>query len=53
MKDELHKKVETRFVGVAAKTYSYLIDDGSKDKKSKRHKKVLKSLSSGKLEFES
>ena len=53
MKDELHKKVETRFVGVAAKTYSYLIDDGSKDKKSKRYKKVLKSLSSGKLEFES
>ena len=35
MKDELHKKVVTRFVGVAAKTYSYLIDYGREDKKAK------------------
>ena len=30
----------TKFVGLKAKTYSYLIDDSSKDKKSKKHKKV-------------
>ena len=30
----------TKFVGLSAKTYSYLIDDGSEDKKMKRHKKV-------------
>ena len=30
----------TKFVGLRAKTYSYLIDKGSEDKKSKRHKKV-------------
>ena len=30
-----------KFVGVRAKTYSYLlIDDGSEDKKNKRHKNV-------------
>ena len=29
-----------KFVGLRAKTYSYLIDDDSEDKKSKRHKKV-------------
>ena len=31
----------TKFVGLRANTYSYLIDDGSEDKKSKRHKKVF------------
>ena len=30
----------TKFVRPRVKTYSYLIDDGSKDKKSERHKKV-------------
>ena len=30
----------TKFVGLTAKSYSYLIDDGSKDKKSKGTKKV-------------
>ena len=39
MKDELGVKIITKFVGPRAKTYSYLIDDGSEDKKSKRHKK--------------
>ena len=39
MKDELGVKIITKFAGPRAKTYSYLIDDGSEDKKSKRHKK--------------
>ena len=30
----------TRFVGLRTKTYSYLIDEGSEAKKSKRCKKV-------------
>ena len=44
MKDELGVKIITKFVGLRAKTYSYLIDDDREDKKSKRHKKkpVLK-----------
>ena len=29
------------FVRLRAKSYSYLIDDGSEDKKSKRNKKVF------------
>ena len=33
-------KVMTKFIRLKAKTYSYLIDDGSKDKKSKMHKKL-------------
>ena len=35
MKDELGKKIMTKLVGLRAKTYSYLIDDGSEDKKAK------------------
>ena len=33
MKDELVGKMITKLVGIRAKTYSYLIDDGSEDKK--------------------
>ena len=40
IKDELGDKIATKFVRLRAKTYSYLIDDGSEDKKNKRHKKV-------------
>ena len=32
MKDELGGKVITKFARLSAKTYSYLIDDGSEDK---------------------
>ena len=40
MKNELGWKTMTKFVGLTAKIYSYLIDDGNEDKKSKRLKKV-------------
>ena len=39
MKDELGKKVMIAFARLEEKTYSYLIDDSSEDKKSKRHEK--------------
>ena len=32
----------TKFVGLRAKTYSYLIDDGSKERKAKRTKKCVR-----------
>ena len=35
MKDELSGKMMTKFVGLRAKTYSYLTDDSSKDRKLK------------------
>ena len=40
MKDELGGEIMKEFVILRGKTYSYLIDDGSEDKKNKRHKKV-------------
>ena len=39
MKAELGGKIMTKFVGLRAKTYSYLIDDGNEDKKAKGTKK--------------
>ena len=35
MKDELGNYIRIKFVGFGAKTYSYLIDDCSEDKKAK------------------
>ena len=35
MKNKLGEKGMTKFVGLREKTYSYLIDDGSEDKKAK------------------
>ena len=41
MKDELGiGKIMTKFVGLRAKTYSYLIDDGTDNKKAKGTKNV-------------
>ena len=39
MKNELGGKIMIKFVGLRAKTYIYLIDDGSEDKKNKKYKK--------------
>ena len=41
MKDKLGEKVMTKFVGLRAKTYSYLTDDGSEDKKAKNTKRSV------------
>ena len=41
MKDELGEKIMTKFVGLKAKIYSYLIDDRSQDKKTKGMKKCV------------
>ena len=41
MKDELGEKTIPKFMGLRTKTYSYLIDDGSEDKKGKRRKKYV------------
>ena len=49
MKDELDGEIMTKFVGLRAKTDSYLIDDSSEDKKARSTKKcVIK----GKIKFE-
>ena len=39
MKGDLGGKIKIKAVGLKAKTYSYLIEDGSEDKKSKGTKK--------------
>ena len=38
MKNELGEKIMINFVGIKSKTYSYLINDGSKEKKGKGQK---------------
>ena len=40
MKNELGGKIMTKFVGLRAKTYSCLIDNGSEDKKAKGTKNM-------------
>ena len=42
MKDELGGKIMTKFVGLQAKTYSYSIDDGIENKKTKGIKKCVR-----------
>ena len=42
IEDQLHGEIMTKFVGLRAKTYSYLIDDGSKERKAKRTKKCVR-----------
>ena len=41
MKDELGGTIMRKFVGLRAKTYSYLIDDDREDKKAKGTKKCV------------
>ena len=41
MKDELGGKIVTEFVALRSKTYSYLMDDGNSDNKSKWIKKCV------------
>ena len=40
MKDKLGRKIMAKFVGLRVRTYAYLMDGSSQDKKSKRIKKV-------------
>ena len=41
MKDELGGKIMTKFVGLRAKTYSYLIDESSENNKAKDTKSCV------------
>ena len=49
MKDELGGKIMITFVALRAKTYNYLIDDGSEDEKAKDTRKCV---ITGKSKFE-
>ena len=40
MKDELYEKITKEFVGLKAKSYSYVIDNGSEKKEQKAQKSV-------------
>ena len=40
IKDKLGEQILKEFVGLRAKTYSYLKGNNDEDKKSKKHKKV-------------
>ena len=44
MKGELGGNIVTKFVGLRDKTYSYLIDDGSEDKKANLNLKIIKTI---------
>ena len=44
MKDELGGRIITKFVGLRVKTYSYLIDDSSEDKKKAKGTKKFERL---------
>ena len=44
MKDKLCEKPITELVGLRLKTYSYLLDNDSGDKKSQRNKKVCNKI---------
>ena len=41
MKNELGVTIITKFIGLRAKSYSYLIDGGTEDKKAKDTKRCL------------
>ena len=41
MKDELGRKIMTKLVGLRAKIYIYLIDDGNEDRKAEGTKKCV------------
>ena len=41
MKDEFYGKIMMKLVGIVAKTYIYLIDDGREDKKAKCTKECV------------
>ena len=41
MKGELGRKIMKKIVGLRVKTYSYLLDDGSEDKKANDTKKCV------------
>ena len=41
MKNELGRKIMTKFVGLRVVAYSYLIDHGSKDKKKQKAQKSV------------